>query len=157
MKEYRSSVKFRSQPHRITYRRDNRIYFIGKINAQAHREFMGMIDYCVKDGYDTIKLDFSSVKNAYPNGMIPLIANIDRQKRAARKIITTLPSDPDVRRLFKVTNWAFHLDPERYNEEKTTHNRHLTSKRFHDAYEQQNLVNEFIDIAMMNLQVRHLL
>lgn len=114
---------------------------------------MGMIDYCLKDGLDSIRLDFSAVNNAYPNGMVPLIANIDRLKRKGIKITTTLPNNPDIKRLFKVTNWAFHLDPEKYKEENTTHNRHLTSKRFHDAQEQQNLVNEFVDIAMMNMEL----
>lgn len=143
----------RRQPPRLVFRKSNRIYFIGKVNAQAHREFMGMMDYCVRDGFDTIELDFSSVKNAYPNGMVPIIANIDRQKREGRHIDTILPSNLDVRRLFKTTNRAFHLDPEHNKEENTTHNRHLTSKRFHDANEQQNLVNEIIDVAMMNLQL----
>jgi hypothetical protein len=153
LSDKRQSNKLRNQPPRITFRKDNRVYFLGKINAQAHREFMGMIDYCVRDGYDTIIIDFSIVKNAYPNGMIPLIANIDRQKRTGRKIRIIFPSDPDTKRLFQTTNWAFHLDPETNKEENTTHNRHLASKRFHDANEQQNLVNEFIDVAMMNLQL----
>ena len=114
---------------------------------------MGMMDYCIKDGYDTIKLDFSAAKNGYPNGMIPILANVDRQRRSGRKFAIILPANPDVKRLFKVTNWAYHLDPEKNKEENTTHNRHLTSKRFHDASEQQSLVNDFIDIAMMNLQL----
>jgi anti-sigma regulatory factor (Ser/Thr protein kinase) len=143
----------RKQPPRIVHRRDNRIRFVGKVNAQAHREFMGMLDYCLKDGYDTLVIDFSSVKNAYPNGMVPIITNIDYLKRSGRKIQLYLPSDIDVRRLFKTTNWAYHLDPDHNKEELTTHNRHLTSKRFHDATEQQNLVNEFLDVAMMNLQL----
>ncbi len=114
---------------------------------------MGMLDYCNKDGYDTIILDFSKVRNAFPNGMIPLISNIDLQKRSGRKIKILLPDDIDLRRLFRTTNWAFLLDPENNKEEITTFNRHLTSKRFHDAAEQQNLVNEFIDVAMMNLEL----
>ena len=145
--------KRRIQPARITYRKDNRIRFNGKVNAQAHREFMGMLDYCIKDGFETIVIDFSGVRNAYPNGMVPIISSLDIQKRVGRKISIILPHDTDARRLFTSTNWAFLLDPDNNKEELTTHNRHLTSKRFHDASEQQKLVNEFIDIAMMNLRL----
>jgi hypothetical protein len=39
----------RKQPPRITFRDQNRIYFLNKVNAQAHREFMGMLTYCINE------------------------------------------------------------------------------------------------------------
>lgn len=152
--EVATGRRSRQRQDRYVFLSGNEIRFVGKVNAQAHREFLSKLEYCSRKGFEVIELDFRSVKNAFPNGMIPIIANVDRLKRQGRRVQTRLPSDTDTRRLFLKTNWAFLLDPENHKEEITTHHRHLASRRFRDASEQQQVVNEFVDIAVMNLRLK---
>ena len=122
-----ASSNYRQQPPRQTVRQGNRIKFLRKINAQAHREFMGLISYCFKEGHDNIILDFSKAQTGYPNGMVPLIASIDSYKRSGMKFKFDMPEDSSCKNLFRFTNWAHLLMPEAYPAEETQHNRHLTT------------------------------
>lgn len=138
---------------RIVYRDGNKLRFVRKANAQAHREFMGMISYCVKENYSEVVLDFSSVTNAYPNGMVPIISSLDLLKRKGIKFDIILPTDTRCNNLFMYTNWAYLLLPDKYAQEETHHNKHLTTLRFIDSAEQQDVVNRFIDVVMRNMDL----
>jgi len=138
---------------RLVYRDDNKIRFVSRVNAQAHREFMGMINYCVRSGYDTVILDFSSVTKSYPNGMVPLICNIDLHKRNGIKFEITLPKNQSSSNLFITSNWAHLLSPEKYDQEEIQHDKHLTTLRFIDSCGQQDVVNKFIDVVMCNMKL----
>jgi hypothetical protein len=144
--------KLRKIP-RFVKKIDNRIIFENKVNAQSHREYMGMINYCLKDGYDHIVYDFSQVINGYPNGMVPIITTTDLLKRKGIKITVRMPRDIDTFRLFLTTNWAFLLCPDKFREEKTKHNRHLKTVRYFDSTTQQNIVNEILDVLLRSMKL----
>ena len=52
-----------------------------KVNLYAHRLFLSHIDRAIRGGFKNIRIDFSRVLYAYPNGMIPIISTIDYYKR----------------------------------------------------------------------------
>jgi len=133
---------------------NNKIVFFSKVNPYCHRQFMSILDYILQDNEKTITLDFSRVRKAYPDGMVPIITTIDYLKRCGVSIHVSLPKHSDTRRLFLHTNWAHLLSPEHFKPEITQHNKHLVAKRFSSSEEQQNVVNEFVDIVMRNMQVK---
>jgi len=133
---------------------NNRIVFFSKVNPYTHRQFMSILDYILQDNEKVITLDFSKIRRAYPDGMIPIITTVDYLKRMGVKVHVSLPTHSDTRRLFLHTNWAYLLSPEHFHLEITQHNKHLVAKRFNSSEEQQSVVNEFVDIVMRNMEVK---
>lgn len=125
-----------------------------KVNLYAHRVFLSQVEKATKLGYKTIRVDFSRVLLAYPNGMIPIIATIDYYKRLGVNFIIILPNDEKVKDLFFSTNWAHLLIPEKFDNQNTKYHKHLAARRFRTFQEQQDIVNEFMDIVLSNLIIK---
>ena len=106
---------------------------------------------CLRRGYQDIVLDFSVCEAAFPNGMIPLLPSVDALRREGIDISVELPDAGELARLFRNTNWAHFLDPQRYEKSDTVHDRHLAAQRFTSWVEQQRLVNEFMDVVMRSM------
>lgn len=84
--------------------------------------------------------------------MIPLLASVDTLRREGIELSVTLPDEGDrLARLFVNTNWAHFLEPGRFPESDTVHDRHLAAQRFADFDRQQKLVNAFMDVVMRNM------
>ena len=62
-----------------------------------------------------------------------------------------LPKKADLERLFRNTNWAHFLEPARFPQSDTVHDRHLAVRRFCDSAQQQALVNAFMKVVMGNM------
>ena len=142
----------RHSRHRVVVRDANRIRFIGRVNPYAHVQFMWCLHECRDRGYEDIVLDFSKCESAFPSGMIPLLASVDTLRREKIDLSVTLPDREDrLARLFMNTNWAHFLEPTRFPQSETVHDRHLTAQRFSDFDQQQKLVNAFMDVVMRNM------
>ena len=97
-------------------------------------------------------MDFSRCESAFPGGMVPLLASVDTLRREGIDLSVTLPDEGDrLARLFVNTNWAHFLEPERFPQSDTVHDRHLAAQRFADFDRQQELVNAFMDVVMRNM------
>lgn len=142
-----------SQQWKPVRRIKNKIKFFGKVDSYSHLHFMRAIDYFNQENHDRLILDFTNVKSAFPNGMVPIISGLDPIREKGIEILLSLPKQKDASRLFIYTNWAHLISPQNFKEEITTHNRHLIAKRFTNSDEQQNVVNEFIDVIMRNMDV----
>ena len=70
---------------------DNRIIFGAKANSNAHRNFMRCASDIVRLRHKDVVLDFSNVKKAYPDGMVPVICGSDWLKRTAIAVSIRLP------------------------------------------------------------------
>lgn len=140
-------------PPRVVLRDGNRIRFVGRVNGLAHRQFMWCLHDCRQRGYEDIVLDFSSCESAFPIGMIPLLAVTDRLRRESIDISTVLPSNVTLERLFLNANWAHMLQPTRFMESDTIHDRHLAARRFRDLDEQQQLVNDFMEVVIRSMEL----
>lgn len=131
----------------------NRIVFGEKVNSKAHRDYMFAAYDGLKKGYKELTLDFEGTEKAYSDGMIPILCSLDQLRREGIVVNSILPSTPEMFRLFVNTNWAHFLSPSGYPPTETTHDRHLSVKRFKTFEEQQSVVNEFIDVVMRNLRL----
>jgi len=83
--------------------------------------------------------------------MIPLLAHVDALRRENVDVTVELPAKADLERLFRNTNWAHFLEPARFQQSDTVHDRHLAAQRFRDSAQQQDLVNAFMDVVMRSM------
>ena len=141
----------RARPPSVVVRDGNRVRFVGRVNALAHRQFMGCLREWREHAYEDVVLDFSTCEAAFPTGMIPLLTSADVLRRATVHVSITLPENERLQRLFLNTNWAHFLEPTRFRESETVPNRHLAAQRFGDPEQQQHLVNTFMDVVMRGM------
>jgi len=132
-------------------REDNRVKFIGRVNAFAHRQYLLCVADAQQCAYDTLVLDFSACDRAFPNGMIPILASVDALRRAGVKTEIVLPASEDLRRLFHNANWAHFVEPDQYPWFDFHHDRHVAAQRFKTPEEQQQLVNACMDVVMRQM------
>ena len=132
----------------VVTRNQGVIFFLGKIDDYAHRQFMSCLHDFHERGYRDLVLDFSSSEAAFPNGMIPLLSWADVLRREDISVTIKLPQEARLKRLFLNANWAHFLEPDRFPESGISHGRHLAARRFVDSDQQQNLVNACMDVVM---------
>ena len=101
----------------------------------------------------TIILDFKLTIKAHPNAMVPLIAKIQLLRTKGVKTVCILPEDEYLRSLFIRTNWAYFIEPERYDLSTEGFDRHLAVQSFRTVKEQQKVVNDTMDVIMRTLEL----
>ena len=137
-------------------RSDNRIRFLGGVDAPAHREFLRCLTDGSERGHEDFVLDFSACEQANLWGMLPVLADVERLRRGRASVEVVLPMEESCRQRFHNTNWAHYLDPRRYekvNTEpvETRDGRSVPTQRFTDRATQQVLVNASLDVLMRHL------
>jgi len=132
-------------------KRDNVIYFSGKVNSYNVKEFCGAVSVFKTNHSDTLTLDFTRVVNAYPNGMLPIIATVEKLRRNGTKIKILLPSDDNTRKLFRAVNWAHYLSPELFQPSESKHDRHLVTRYFTDEKDQKNASDDLLDVIIRSM------
>lgn len=129
------------------------IEFTGKINPFNIKDFSSALNLFLSSGSDHLTLNFSKVTIAYPNGMLPIIAAIESLRRTGKTIYVKLPTNDNVRRMFRSVNWAHFLSPEQFDKSESTHDRHLVTQFFDDETKQHSAVNDFMDVVLRNMEL----
>ena len=129
------------------------IKFTSKVNSYIIRDFSSAVAIYLKSGAKTLTVDFSIVAQAYPNGMLGVISTITNLRALGHKINVILPKNFEVRKLFRNGNWAHFLSPELNEKSESFHDKHLVTKQFTDNKEQTDVVNEFMDVILRNMEV----
>jgi hypothetical protein len=129
------------------------VVFRDKVKPSSRHDFAVFVHAALRQHRTHVTLDFSDVANAYPNAMVPIIADVQRMIARGHKVTCVLPRDEQLRRLFRNTNWAHFLDPDQYDLSDTVSDRHLAVQRFDDGATQQQVVNNFIDVTMRTLDL----
>lgn len=133
--------------------KDNTIDFKGRINSFSVKDFCSAISYFKDTGKDKLTLNFATVINAYPNGMLPIIATTQKMIEMGAKIYVKLPKDDNTRRLFRAVNWAHFLNPDQFEKSESTHDRHLVTTNFRTALEQKNAVDDLMEVVLRNMEL----
>ncbi len=132
---------------------DSTIQITGRVNSFNVRDFCGALTLFEETGNDQLTLDFTNVTHAYPNGMLAIIAQIQRIRQNSKKIYVRLPMDDNTRKLFRSVNWAHHLSPDQFPKSESSHDRHLVTRFFTNATEQKNSVDDFMDVILRNMEL----
>lgn len=144
------------RPHQRTTRfiqKDNCIEILGKVNSFNVKDFCAAVSIFKNTGQMNLTLNFSKVINAYPNGMLPIIATIQRMHVDGYKVYVKLPSNDNTRRLFRAVNWAYYLSPNQFEKSESTHDRHLITTNFKTAEEQKKAVDELIEVTLRSMEL----
>jgi anti-sigma regulatory factor (Ser/Thr protein kinase) len=132
---------------------DSTIQFNGKLNSFNVKDVCASLNLFRKSSNENLTLDFSRVLQAYPNGVLPIISSITEIRNEGYQVYVKLPTNDNVRRLFRSVNWAHFLSPEQFEKSESTHDRHLVTRIFFDEKEQTQVVNDFMDVVLRSMEV----
>jgi anti-sigma regulatory factor (Ser/Thr protein kinase) len=134
-------------------KKDSTIEFTGKLNSFNIKDVCASINIFKKSSNQNLTLDFSKVLQAYPNGVLPIISSITEIRNEGYEVYVKLPQNDNVRRLFRSVNWAHFLSPNQFDKSESAHDRHLVTRNFFDEKEQTQVVNDFMDVVLRNMEV----
>lgn len=134
-------------------KRLSKVIFQRKINLMTILTLNSAIEYAFRLGMDKIVFDFRKVVKVFPNGMLPIICAIDDVRDTGIKMEVLLPVDGDTRKMFRSVNWAYYLEPNKYDKSESTYDRHLVTRRFETAEQQLTVVNDFMDVVLRSMKV----
>jgi anti-sigma regulatory factor (Ser/Thr protein kinase) len=124
---------------RITER--TALWVIGKIREAVHQR-----------GFEAVTLDLTDLTRAWPDGMLPLICEIESLRRAGYVFRLVPPSDETLQRLFVNCNWAAFIAPNQFDRLDQRTPSHLPAT-WYDASNHKDIVDQVVEIVMGNMQV----
>lgn len=138
---------------RSVNRRGDCLIFGQKIDWASTIDFRKAIYNAITEkGYLGLQLDFSGTNKVYPNGIVPIIAEVDAYKKNGIDFEIIPPSDDDVMSLFVSNSWLHYLDSRRFDVfDDSGSGTHLALHRFEDDNELNNLVNKAVKICLQQL------
>lgn len=139
-------------PGDIVYRENNRLTFPQKIN------WFVFVDFCKKlysatnqRGYNEVTLDLSFVDRAYPNGMVPIICEIELYLKQGYIFEIIPPRDSVLLALFHRNGWLYYMDKNACDEPKTSGFSNLPLQRFSTDEELNDIVNKAVEVCLQQL------
>lgn len=141
----------------IIERQNNVINISGRFSRDEFKWLLSNIHQSVeKAGYQDITLNFTACSYANAAYMVGLCSQIIKQVSQA-KIKLELPEDKKLANLFLNSNWAYLIDPSRYEESPFQSDTKIPSTKFSTSQEQQKIVDRVSDVmlrAISNLNRR---
>lgn len=102
-------------------------------------------------GFKDVVLDFSLLKNVYPNGIVPVVAEVVRLQRLGIQFDVIPPSSEDLLSLFVRNGWLHFICPEKWELPKTEGYRSLPLSRFSTDEELNEIVSKVVEICLQQL------
>lgn len=102
----------------------------------------------IANGSKNVVLDFSRVKNAYPNGVVPIIALVDKYRRDGVVFDLLPPTHAETQELFAANGWLHFICPDKWPAEAANVNLHLPLRRFEDDRDLNVVVSQVIEICL---------
>lgn len=148
------NTSFQRYPNCRYIRKHNSIvFFTNKINTYSVLQFSSAVNYFKQLKFDSVVVDFMYVKKVFADGMLPVICIIDDLRETGVKVEVRLPLDYETRKLFRSVNWAHYLSPDQFEKSDSIYDRHLVTRRFENAEEQQKSVNDFMDVVLRTMRI----
>lgn len=130
------------------YRDGNRIIVQGELRiVDMHRPLAG-IHQCLEKGFQEVVLDFTGCSAAFAGPMLALCAQVIRRRSSGIDFILELPQDSKLARLFLNSNWAYFLEPNKYDLSLFKGHTHIPATRFQSPEEQQRAVNRIVNAIL---------
>lgn len=130
----------------------NTISVSGQISPADLRYFARALNVVIeKQGYQDIYLDFTSCSATFESFMLPVVALCVGCQSKGIDIELVLPSDPFLASLFHNTNWAYYIDPRRYQESNYEGAHHVPAIRYTNPTEQHRAVDRVVDAVLSSI------
>lgn len=139
-------------PFEALYRDKNYIVFPRRVNWATYRDFSGKLHaMTTREAYDNVTIDLSGVTKAYPNGIVPIIAEIAAQVKKGYTFNIIPPNDYGVASVFQNKGWLHHLDPSTWEAPKMLGFTSLPLQRFTTDIELNDIVNQAVEVCLQQL------
>lgn len=119
-------------------------------SAQSLPEVLAKLHHAVSfDNQRDITLDFSRTTAAFEAGVVPLLPIISKYREKDRvKFTLKLPEAQRLRSIFLESNWAGHLDPDRFEMREARSDTHRPAIRFTTPKEQFDAVDKILGLVL---------
>lgn len=123
-----------------------------EVHFKTVPRFIKEVGQIISNGFEEIRIDFSDCPGAFADGMVPLVAQVDKLRRDGLVVTVILPKNDYLERLFLNTNWAHFLSPDEYNfNDAESFNNNYPLHRFSNSKEQASVVNGLLRIILKKL------
>ena len=130
-------------------RSDNVVLVAGGFTAPNYRQLLALLDRTItKRGFEDVVLDFTECTAAFPGPMLALCSEVSRRRASGIDFDLRLPTNEWLGRMFINSNWARHIQPERYPESSYRGYIRVPMTQFETPSQQQSLVNRMIDAIL---------
>ncbi len=101
-----------------------------------------------KRGFADIVLDFTECTAAFPGPMLALCSEVSRRRATGVDFDLRVPTHEWLGRMFINSNWAHHIQPERYAESGYRGYVRVPMTQFETPSQQQSLVDRMVDAIL---------
>lgn len=131
-------------------RRGNRIKVLGDLHRSNF--FLANLHHAVElKGYNDIVLDMEECTSAFPDSMLQICSQITAYRQAGIEVTLIPPKGDKLNRLIKNTNWAYLIDPRRFDPSTYKGASRIPATGYASPREQQKVVNQIIDVVLGSL------
>lgn len=129
--------------------KNNRIVFQGSFRlSQLHRSLAGLHQAIQEAGYVDVVLDFSDCETAYSPPMLAICAQVAKLHYEGIDFSLVLPKSDKLQRLFRNANWAYFLDPRKYEPSTFRGYTQVPATRYSSAEDQSKAVNRIVNAIL---------
>jgi anti-sigma regulatory factor (Ser/Thr protein kinase) len=114
----------------------------------GRRELFNAIE---KKGMRSVTLDLSGAESIYPNGIVPIIAQVDYHRRRGVEINVVPPRNAEILRIYKAYGWAFHLCPQEFSLSTKERTQYSQLATFSTDTELNDEINRVLDVCFQQL------
>jgi len=130
----------------------NRILIHGRLTERAALRAIATLNDAITRGYTELTLEFSACSRAWPEGMVPIICQVQALREEGNEFLLELPRDETLRRLFLNTNWAHLVAPQQFEAYDFRTRQHLPATRY-DATSQKAIVDRIVEIVVGSMEI----
>lgn len=132
---------------------DNRIRLEGRLNERCALWVIAKVrEATQKWSQADLILDFEDCSRAWPEGMLPVICQVELLRREGCTFGLVPPRDETLRRLFLNANWAHFIAPEQYEAYNLQTPLHLPAT-WYDEATHKDIVDRAVEIIMGNMEI----
>lgn len=135
-------------PPDFVQRHGNRIVVQGKLNPYTASGILGCVNEAKEKGYEDCILDFSLCNLAFPNGLVPVAALVDKWRSEGMEFEVVLPVSDTASKLMVNCNFGHFLQPDTYQYTRVLLPKHISIRRYETLEEQVGIVKEFVSVAL---------
>lgn len=126
---------------------DNRVIVTGEL-FDFHRLLAVIHAIVEKAGYQDVILDMAGCSAAFQNAMLSVCAQVLAYRAQGISFELLPPENPELRNLFRNTNWGYFLDPQRFLQSTFRGHTRVPATQYRSPEEQFEAVNRIVNVML---------
>ena len=136
-------------PESRIFRTGNKLIFQGSFGLQQlHRPLAGLHQAIHEAGFVDVVLDFARCEAAFPAPMLALCAQVANLHYEGVDFSLILPESYSLQRLFRNANWAYFLDPKKYDPSTFRGYTQIPATLYSSPEDQYKAVNRIVNAIL---------